>query len=463
MTEKNSASPEFIANISNNIMIEAAKSGHILFFNGKAACVFCGISRSGRLEDVIPADNFAVLRQNIDTALYQQYPHHFYWSFQSRFYLIYIYPREKSVWLCMDDITEKRQQAHLLHLNSQRTMFAERIARLGYWELDVALKRFYWSDEMYKIFGINEAGQTYHQNLIRELIHPDDLPVYKQKLKELIKIRQDIDGQVRIITPDKVLKYCRFMAGIIYENGEPKIAGAFQDISDLIITQIELEKAKKAADEANLAKSYFLAQASHDIRQPLQAIDLFVEGLKSAPKNKYPEIIDKISSLSRNLTAMLNNLLDISKLDSGGMSFETQNFNLAELLEKICAEYYEMAHSRNIELKCRLQNHLINQDSFLVERIVRNLLSNALKHARSKITVGNTGSVFWVVDDGKGIDKDKQKHIFDVFYQCDTSADKRKSGAGLGLNIVSKIAEVIGAEIVVKSSPGHYTVFKVRL
>lgn len=463
MTDKNFALPEFIANISNNIMIEAAKSGQILFFNNKAACVFCGISREGRLEEIVPADGLAVLQQNIQTAFYQQYPHHFYWSFQNRFYLVYIYPRDKSVWLCMDDITEKRQQAHMLHINRQRTMFAERIARLGYWELDIGLKRFYWSDEMYKIFGMTDSGQTYHQNLIRELIHPEDLPVYKQKLRELLKNKQDIEGQVRIVTPDKKLKYCRFMAGIIYENGEPKVAGAFQDISDLIMAQMELEKAKKAADEANLAKSYFLAQASHDIRQPLQAIDLFVEGLKSAPVAKYPAIVEKISALSHNLTSMLNNLLDISKLDSGGMRFEPQTFNLAELLRKICGEYQEMAASRHIELNCRLTDVLINQDSFLVERMVRNLLSNALKFARTRINVGNSEKAFWVADDGVGIDKDKQKHIFDIFYQCDTSKDKRKNGAGLGLNIVSKIAEVIGAKIIVRSEVGSYTVFKVRL
>ena len=464
MNNIKSVSPEFVADIATNLLVEVAKSGKILFFNTKAACVFANIRKPGvYLKNVVAADDFRVLMQNIDTALYQQYPHHFYWMQQDRFYLVYVYPKDDSVWLAMEDITEKRRQAHLLYLSAQRMMFAERIAQLGYWELDIALKRFYWSDEMYRIFGIKDKSKTYHRNLIRELLHPDDLGMYKQKLKELIGTHRDIKGDARIVTYEGELKYCRFMAGIIYESGEPKIAGAFQDISDLVKAQHQLIDAKKAADEANLAKSYFLAQASHDIRQPLQAMDLFIEGLKNAPAEKYPELAEKLSVLSRNLTGLVNNFLDVSKLDSGGMVFKAQNFDLGELVARICDEYKEMAAEKGIFLSCRLKNVLINQDVFLVERILRNLLSNALKYAKTKIRVGNTKNSFWVIDDGCGIDKNKQKHIFKAFYQCDTLSDRRRGGAGLGLNIVEKIAEVIGAKIRLKSKLKCYSAFEVRI
>lgn len=464
MSNVKELSPEFIADIATNVLVETDKAGKILFFNAKAACVFAKIrAEDAYLKDLVSGNNLTVLAQNIDTAFYQQYPHHFYWTLQDRFYLVYLYPQDKTVWISLEDITERRRQAHLLYLSGQRMMFAERIAKLGYWELDLVLKRFYWSDEMYKIFGVKKQSKTYHRNLIREMLHPDDLKLYKQKLKELIGTHKDIRGDARIVTPEGNLKHCRFMAGIIYENGEPKIAGAFQDISDLAEAQNELKKAKSAAEEANLAKSYFLAQASHDIRQPLQAMDLFIEGLKHAPTEKYPEIADKLSQLSRNLTGMVNNFLDISKLDSGGMVFEAQNFDLGELIGKICDEYSEMAKGRGISITCRLQNVVINQDSFLIERIVRNLLSNALKYAKSKVRVGNTKDRFWVIDDGIGIDKSKQKHIFDAFYQCNTLSDRRRGGAGLGLSIVEKIAGVIGADVKVRSKVKCYTLFEVRI
>ncbi len=463
MTEHKVGLPVFVADITNNLLIETAKTGKVLFFNNKAACILSGLQQYVKLAEIIPAESFIVLKQNIEAAFYQQYPHHFYWAFQNRFYLVYIYPQEQSVWLSMEDITEKRQQAHLLHLNAQRTLFAERIARLGYWELDIAHKRFYWSEEMYKIFGINMEDGNYHYNLIRELLHPDDLPIYRQKLRELISAHKDIEGSVRIVTPHGQLKYCRFMAGILYENGEGKAAGVFQDLSELTEMQQSLEKAKKEAEEANLAKSYFLAQASHDIRQPLQAISLFAEGLKTAPAEKYSEIAEKISELSKNLTTMLNNVLDVSKIDAGGMSFETHSFNLAELLRKIGDEYKELAKEKHIQVKYNLQDMVIFQDSFLLERLLRNLLNNALKYALSTIKIGNRGKRFWILDDGCGIDNDKQKHIFNAFYQCKTSIDKKECGAGLGLYIVGKITNVIGAKVKVRSIKGRYTLFEVRL
>ena len=171
-----------MADISGNIILEVAKSGDILFYNSKAKCVFCGLNEKSNLNNIINFEEKLVLIKNIDTAFYQQYPHHFYWEYQTRFYLVYVYPKDKSVWLSIEDISEKRQLAHLLYTNRQRMMFAEMIAKLGYWELDVAAKRFYWSEEVYKIFEMNGDEKAYHKNLIRELVHPDDLPLYKQKL-----------------------------------------------------------------------------------------------------------------------------------------------------------------------------------------------------------------------------------------------------------------------------------------
>ena len=461
MTEKNFGLPDFIADISTNMIAEVSKSGRILFFNKKAACIFGSLGQQPRfIGDMAPEQEISWLKHNIETALYQQYPHHFYFGFHNRFYMVYVYPQDRSVWLCFDDITEKRQMIHLLNLNNQRMLFAERISGLGYWELDLAQKQFYWSDEMYRIFGIEDAEKIYQRNLIRELIHPADLPLYKSKLKELVRERQDIEGQVRIVTPKNEVRYCRFMAGIIYENGETKIAGAFQDISALILMQQELEQAKQAAEEANLAKSYFLAQAGHDIRQSLHAIALFAEGLQNAPAKQYPDIAAKINQSSRNLAAMLNNLLDMSKLESSEMKQEKHYFNLADLLDNICGEYKDLADEKGIRMRCKTSAFVVYQDSFLVERIVRNLLANALKYAKKRIVVGNFKDSFWVIDDGIGISKDKQKHIFEMFYQCNNLVD-RGVGSGLGLYIVSKIACLIGAKISIRSEPEHYTIFKV--
>ncbi len=451
---------KIIADISNCIMLELAKSGVVLFFNQKACCVFGNVASAKKINDIIPFDDADVLLKNMEIAFYHSHPHHFYWSFQQRFYLVYVYPENKSVWLVFDDITEKRQLAHLLQVNNQRISFVERIAKTGYWELDLIKKQFYWSDEMYKIFGIDKDKGIYRSNLIRELIHRDDLYIYKQKIKELICQKNDIEGQVRIVSKNNVLKYCRFMAGIIYENGEEKIAGVFQDVSELIRIQSELTDAKVKAEEASLAKTYFLAQAGHDIRQPLQAINLFAEGLKTAPVSKYAEIADKILLLSNNLSAMLNNLLDFAKFDSSDMICDYQYFDLAELLRKI-ADEYKQTTEKNIIF--RLKTATVYQDVFLLERIIRNLLSNAVKYAKTKIVIGNDENCFWIIDNGIGIDECAKKHIFEAFYQCNEKDDRKKGGIGIGLNIVKKTALAIGAKIFVRSGVNKYTVFKICL
>ena len=451
---------KIIADIANSVILELTKSGMILFFNQKANCVFSNIVTAKKISDILSLDDAEVLLKNMEIAFYHNHPHHFYWKFQQRFYLVYVYPKDKSVWVVLDDISEKRQLAHLLQVNSQRIKFVEKISKTGYWELDLIKKQFYWSDEMYKLFGIDKDKGSYHSNLIRKLIHKDDLYIYKQKIKELVNQKNDIQGQVRIVSKNNILKYCRFMAGIIYENGEEKIAGVFQDVSELIKIQAELTTAKVKAEEANLAKTYFLAQAGHDIRQPLQAINLFAEGLKTAPISKYAEIADKILLLSKNLSTMLNNLLDFAKFDSGETMFDPQYFDLAELLRKI-ADEYKQTTEKNIIF--RLKTTIVYQDAFLLERIVRNLLSNAVKYAKTKIVIGNDENCFWVIDDGIGINECAKKHIFDAFYQCNEKDDRKKGGIGIGLNIVKKTALAIGAKIFVRSGVDKYTIFKICL
>ena len=447
MKDQKNFRPDFVADITTNLLLEVAKDGGVLFLNNKAACVFCGGKKEKcRLDDIFSKEDTVFLRQNVGTSLYQQYPHHFYWSFRERYYIVYVYPTEKSVWLCLDDITEKRLLTHLLHVGSQRMMFAERGARLGYWELDIVQKKFYWSEEMYRIFGVTSTGKMLRRNLIREQIYSEDLVVYKQKLKELLRSHQDTFGVVRIVTPAGEKKLCRFMAGIIYENGEAKIAGVFQDVSDLAANKDELVRCA--------------AQIGHDIRQPLQNMNLLMEKLEKECSSRGLEMLEGLRKQNRQLINMLNDFVDADRLKSGCMPVQKQRFDLKKLLEDLVEAYQEAAVDRNVKFSLRLENVMIFQDQFLIERIVRNLLENALKYAHSQIKIGNDGRSFWVADDGHGISKNEQKHIFNKFYQCDTLNDIKR-GSGLGLNIVYQIAQAIDAKIKFRSRSGKGTVFKI--
>ena len=175
-------------------------------------------------------------------------------------------------------MTEKDKLAQALQelrQSRQRREFAEKTAHLGYWELDLETKRFYWSKEMYRIFGYAKVLKNHKRNLIREGIFAEDFTFYKQQIKKLFSGARLVGGKIRLRRPSGEVVYCRFRAGFVVRGDKRKIAGTFQDITQEIKTKEELRAAKKKAEEANKAKSYFLAQASHDLRQPMQALQLF--------------------------------------------------------------------------------------------------------------------------------------------------------------------------------------------
>lgn len=362
---------------------------------------------------------------------------------------------------------EQMQLANQLQQYRKRLEFAEKIAHLGYWELDIESRRFYWSEEMYRILGYEQAADAGSRSLFREQIFPEDLPVYKHKLIELIKKQHDVSGQIRIKRLDNKLIYCQFRAGVINDWRGARIAGTLQDITEHIEIQNLLEAERRKAEELSLSKSYFLAQASHDLRQPLQALNLFVAALAEEHlSQKASEIVNKIKASSENLKFLLDNLLDISKLEAGGLSYAAENFNLQNLLQRLVEEYCIIANKRGIRLNLRCPSLFIHSDALLIERIVRNLISNALKYARSRVLISchaNSAFIYIaVIDNGIGISKKEMSKIFDEFYQGQDIPQNRRLGAGLGLSIVRKITKLLGGEIKVKSVLHRYSCFSLR-
>ena len=112
--------PEFVLNISNFVLLEINKFGEVLYANDKAKCIFNKIDINKNLKVCIGEKNWFVFDKNIETVLYNQYQHHFYWDYKNRFYIVYVYPDNASVWIGFEDITEKRQLSHLLYLSSQK-------------------------------------------------------------------------------------------------------------------------------------------------------------------------------------------------------------------------------------------------------------------------------------------------------------------------------------------------------
>lgn len=226
---------------------------------------------------------------------------------------------------------------------------------------------------------------------------------------------------------------------------------------------------KLIAEQASTAKSRFLAAASHDLRQPVHALTLFVAALR--PRVADPEarrLLDHIDSSVQAMGSLFNGLLDISRLDAGVVEANPQTFAMQPLLERICRDYAGPAEAKKIGLTLKSTRAAVYSDPLLVERIVRNVVANAIAYTDSgRVLVGcrRRGRILSVQvwDTGRGIPESEQAQIFTEFYQVANPERDRSKGVGLGLAIVKRLTALLGHPLLLRSRPDHGSVFTLKL
>jgi len=229
----------------------------------------------------------------------------------------------------------------------------------------------------------------------------------------------------------------------------------------------ELESAKLAAERANNAKSRFLAAVSHDLVQPLNAAQLMTHSLAAALKQpKQRDVLGRISGALGATEDLLESLLDISRLEAGGMEPRVTSFGLDELFEQLGSEFGLMARERGLALHRRPTSVVVESDPQLLRRILQNFLSNAVRYtAAGRIVLGvrrrGTEVLVGVWDTGPGIPTEAQRLIFEEFRRLDP--DRGAPGLGLGLAIAERMAHLLGHPLVLDSRPGRGTLFGVRV
>ena len=230
-----------------------------------------------------------------------------------------------------------------------------------------------------------------------------------------------------------------------------------------------LASAKARAEEANMAKSRFLAAASHDLRQPMHALSLFVGALQGrAMDAEATRLVDYIEGSVRALDDQFAALLDVSKLDAGVVEPLLESIHIEPLLARVCRDYAEQAAAKGVRLRSVASSAIVQSDAVLLERMVRNLVSNAVRYTQhGSVLVGCRrlpGALsIQVLDSGCGIDPAEQGRIFDEFYQVGDRTRDRSEGLGLGLAIVRRIATLVGAELSFTSIPQRGSAFRLRL
>jgi CheY-like chemotaxis protein/nitrogen-specific signal transduction histidine kinase len=223
------------------------------------------------------------------------------------------------------------------------------------------------------------------------------------------------------------------------------------------------------ASESNSAMARLLAAASHDLRQPLQAIGLWVELLRmQAEGQETRRILGKVHETARGLERVVNSLLEISKLDLGAVEITAVDFPIRELLDRIAATFSPIARARNLSLVVRDSAAIVRSDPLLLERVLSNFVSNGIRHSeRGGVLVGcrKRGQCLSleVWDTGIGIPLDRRAEIFQEFAQLHPDGRDRGRGVGLGLSIAKRIATMLGHPIYVDSRVGKGSCFRVQV
>ncbi len=300
------------------------------------------------------------------------------------------------------------------------------------------------------------------------LVHPDDIAVNQQLNARMLA------GEI----PDYVIenRYIRKDGNIVWvrkslstmpdgEGRPTSIIGLVEDVTQRRKVEADLRLAKAEAERAVLARSKFLAAASHDLRQPVQSLVLLLEALKSNPMEpRVAKAVALMENALEGLNGLLSSILDVSRLDAGVVMPQMVAVDAGALLTRLVTEYAVVAAEKGLRVRMVPRAVTVSSDPVLLERALRNLIENALRYTETGgLVVGarlrGHHVRLDVVDSGIGIAEDKLPHIFEEFFQVGNPGRDRAKGLGLGLAIVGRLVRLLGAEIQVASRIGHGTRF----
>lgn len=253
--------------------------------------------------------------------------------------------------------------------------------------------------------------------------------------------------------------------------------------ADELLAQLRIEKkaadeARYAAEVANRAKTQFFTAASHDLRQPLHAMGLFAEALRNKTHDEeVAHLVNSINGSVDALESLFSELLDITRIDTGGVAVNPQAFEVGDILRKLRLHFEPTAFEKGLMLRLRGGKQVVEADPLLVERILRNLVSNAIRYTIDGtvlVSARRRGDsvLLQVWDTGLGIPADEQSRIFEEFYQVaettlpdgsSTAQAQQRKGLGLGLAIVKRLADLMQVPLSLRSQPGRGTVFSLLL
>ena len=388
---------------------------------------------------------------------------------------------------------EKENVKNDLVKNQKILNLAQNVSGTGHWYLDFSSGAFSWSKEVRRIFNLSSRVSMTVEHLLHRVL-PEDYILVDQCFKNIYE-GESFSIKHRILIHDEIHWVSEQAEVIFGKDHKPKAClGIVQDITEKLQNEIELreyrqnleamvisrtaelEMAKVAAETANKAKSIFLSNMSHEIRTPMNAILGYAQLLKRESLTpKQIEQVQKLTISAEHLLHIINDILDLSKIEAGKVTLEIQNFEPARIVDQICKMLVENISTKNIKLNINLTNIplVVSGDGHHLSQILLNLIGNAVKFTQvGDITI--RGSVvrkegefifvrFEIRDTGIGMSTEQMDHLFCDFAQADDSTTRLYGGTGLGLSICKRLAYLMGGKIGVESTIGVGSLFWVEL
>lgn len=375
------------------------------------------------------------------------------------------------------DITESKRSQ--LQLEEQRE-FVRKV-------LDASPNLIFVKDRYGRFLLVNKAVSEIFGKSIEEIEfrandevhhHKDELDVYSEVEKKVIEEGRAVRVEEPFTKPDgSTAWYDTIKVPLEQKDGSVHILGISTDITDRKKFESDLVRAKLLAEESTRAKEQFLAHMSHELRTPMNAvIGLTHLLLEMEPLPQQQNLLNVIKASSEHLIMIINDILDLSKIEAGKLEFHSEPFDIKDTVQRAFDTMEVLAREKKLELKTSFDSRIpkvLIGDSVRLNQILINLLSNAIKFTDEGkvecLVVGsesmnqgeNINITFSVRDTGIGIPTERLASIFESFEQIDSKDKKKKLGTGLGLTIVKRLVELQSGTITVKSTVGLGSVFSV--
>ncbi len=373
------------------------------------------------------------------------------------------------------DLTHQRQIEVALRQSEARLRFALESAAIGDWELELDSGVIHRSRRYDQCFGLPDAAPAWSRERLLAAVHPDDRAMVEAGLAALPEGHRPWHAEFRAIWPDDSVHWLRLDARVTHDDaGSPRLVGIAADVTAMRTAEqarqqaIWLAAENRRVQESSRLKSLFLANMSHELRTPLNAVigfaDLLTMSGQPADAERQREWLQHIASSGRHLLNMINDVLDLSKIEAGKMDFHAEPVELPALVDDVMATVAVLAGQRALSLKSFVEPglHGLVLDPARLKQVLLNYLSNAIKFTPAgghvELRMLGEGPRLWrleVEDNGIGIPPERIGQLFVEFQQLDDGLTKRHQGTGLGLALTRRLVEAQGGRVGVYSEPGH--------